>query len=422
MSNNKEIDFFLSQKKKFKIKIMLKVLKSNYCREYIQKFLNVVINCKKTRKKWTESVDENIIDQMLKYLNKYNGKEFYNYIYSFCNGCEKKQYYLIKNIINNNEGLNIDISLYFNEIKKHIINFSKKFLSVENKRKLIKEIEIKRIKAHQADNIITLSHKNQLIEDKFFINNLDKRIKEYEKHCNNSVGFMIALLDVFKNWPEPLSFKDVKNSWFEIIKKEKYIDLENVEINESYLSYNVNFSQVISFNQQIEYSVLLYRLAQNIIVKEKISTLIKYRGMTYGDLKWLESMLDQNFYRKHNCIIKNDEREIMIQCIYSFLAGYHNVILGVLPVLEKIYKRAYEISENTKNGNFIVDEPALYNNKMIRNIFLKNSQLKENIEESKYFCLNIKNDFFHYKFLSSEIMECMSMYVFEFLLKEYIFE
>ena len=76
--------------------------------------------------------------------------------------------------------------------------------------------------------------------------------------------------------------------------------------------------------------------------------------------------------------------------------------------------------KNDKISDIVLSVPQLYENEMVRNLFLKNTQLIENKKSSNLFSLNIKNDFFHYKFVDDELIDLMSMYVFEYLLKDFL--
>ena len=135
-----------------------------------------------------------------------------------------------------------------------------------------------------------------------------------------------------------------------------------------------------------------------------------------------QCIIEKMYKKLKSYKITEMELELFSDCIYGYLCGIHKTIFGIIPILESIYKKVYNFKDDKSNEFLITENLELYNNEMIRNIFLKSSHLKSNEDEAIYYCLNIKNDFFHYKFVDHEIMEYMAVYVFNFVIKEFVID
>jgi len=411
---------FLEEKSEIKIQIMLKKLRGYKGVIGLKYFIDRIENNSSYKKAWKSSLNKDLIKVMVMYLNIYNGKDVYLLLYSYCNNDEKKLF-LIESILTSED--NIEIAPYFNDMKNHIKLLDKETCSSNKKAKLINEVNNKRRNLRKNDDsVVFIPHcRNALYSNKIFMDNLDQVLEDYKNHPKNSEGLILALAHFYDYFDSPLNFDDVKKEFLEVLSEDDAKNI-NFEKAKSDMSYGDNFSQEISFKQQISHRVLMYKLAQNMIAKEKIEKILDYKN-DLSIFPVMHQCIINKIYKKLNSYFIT-EMELMLfsECIYGYLCGFHKTIFGIIPVLENIYKKVYNFKDDKSNEFLITENPDLYNNEMIRNIFLKSSHLKSNEDKAIYFCLNIKNDFFHYRFGDHEIMEYMAVYVFNFVIKEFVLD
>jgi hypothetical protein len=421
MKKNDLFYIFLKREKNDKIKLMSKNINSKRCKQWFKYFIDSVNNNNKYKTELKNQVDIDIINCMTPYLKKFNGKDIYLFIFSIC-GQEFNKLYFINNIIDNN----IDLTTYLNEIKQHISLFNKKIISENEKKQLISKLN-KIYQEQIKEGMEFMPYpKKVLLNDSLFINNIDKYVQQFNKYKFNSIGLLLSLKEVINDDSQHLGL----NIQYVINKLPDNIKdiISNNTIEYSSLNYVEQYNQSISFLEQLEYNLLCFKLANNLIILNKLKVILSYKNDRLFFNTFGQSIINKIYNKiKPNFISNIDDHFIrystyfIMDSIYAFLCGYHKAIFGVIPIIETIYKKAYCIPDNHKNAKFISNIPELYNNEMIRNIFLKPSQLIENKEDPIKYCLNIKNDFFHYKFKDDELMEYMAMYVFEFLMKEFVF-
>ena len=411
---------FLEEKSEIKIKIMLKKIKGYKGPIGFKYFIDRIENNEKYKKIWKSTLNNDLIEVMVMYLNIYNGKDVYLLIYSYCKDDEKKLF-LITSILNSKK--NIEISPYFNDMKNHVKLLNSKIYSSNEKGRLINEINNKRKNLRKNDNnIIFIPHcRTILYSNKIFMDNLDQILEGYKDYPKNSEGLILALNHFYDFFDSPLDFDEVKKEFLKGILKDNK-DIINYENAKSDMSYGDNFSQEVSFKQLVLHRVLMYKLAQNMIDKEKIEKILDYKNDLYIFPIMHQCIIEKMYKKLKSYKITEMELELFSDCIYGYLCGIHKTIFGIIPILESIYKKVYNFKDDKSNEFLITENLELYNNEMIRNIFLKSSHLKSNEDEAIYYCLNIKNDFFHYKFVDHEIMEYMAVYVFNFVIKEFVID
>lgn len=403
---------FIKTSNKNKIKIIESSYVSKKNKSYLSLFIRLMNNSK-NKKQFSSIINENIIKAMCNYLIVFGGKDIYLLIYSLLSKNNNNKVFFINYILGNK---NIDITGYYEFIKKDVKNIEKKYLSEKEKTKLINKINYKNKIQYNKDAIKKHTIINNLLSEQKFNIYIDNKIKNYKSYKKNSAGFLFALNDMIFNSKKYKSFKIIKK---EIIKSiPSSIDINSIST--ATLNYGNNRSQEISFTQYIEHTVCCYRLAQQFILKEKMRVFFDYKNDFIVEKYCHNQILENSYIKINNYNITNDEVKIILECIYAYLCGYHKVIFGVLPIIENIYKKAYKFKENDKISDIVLSVPQLYENEMVRNLFLKNTQLIENKKSSNLFSLNIKNDFFHYKFVDDELIDLMSMYVFEYLLKDFL--
>lgn len=196
------------------------------------------------------------------------------------------------------------------------------------------------------------------------------------------------------------------DKYFEELKEYDQDSLINIE-------YSFSFDQIVKISEYIKFETLIYKYSYLILLKNEY--ILKIDNAKED----LIQTIKYNISKLHKFTPAEYIIEIMVNSIILFLKGKHLNIFDLLPIIEKFYKITYEKKDDFDFKSLIVENETLYNNKYLRHIYLRNSSIKNNIE-NKISSINIKNNFFHNKIHEEYFLEALSMFVYEFIYISYI--